>query len=832
MHICYSVSNMKSGAALIYFLGEISLIWKIAEAYENLALRKPTWQQHWYTYKYSYPPDKAVDGEFSNRSPYGGQCTVSGNNKRTATWRVDLGTVLNIHHITIYYRTDNLPWGPDNGYPSRFLGFSLFISNTTNKDDGYLCFKDTNYTRETIPSNITIECVKHGRYVIYYNERLPGVTYPEGYSPYAYNELCEVQVYGCPSFDIYGENCTFPCPQTCREERCNIVDGTCFGCIAGQKGSRCEQCTDIQAIPEKMVLFCDGGKFGLNCAQSCGFCFGNEQCHPINGSCLNGCDKGYHKDRCKKENLALYKSTWQDNSYSAYYWRIRSFNAVDGEFSDRSLNGGQCVISGRQKQTATWWVNLSRIVSIHHVTIYYRTENLPWGKSNGYTSRFLGFSVYISNTTNKDEGFLCFKDTHYTIETIPDNITIECIRHGRYVIYYNERLPGVTYPEGYSTYAFNELCELEVYGCSKSGEYGENCTLPCPGNCQEGHCNIEDGTCLGCVVGYKGLHCEEECDNNKYGFECNLTCGNCSKGEQCNHVNGSCSNGCDEGVQGDMCVEQCPEGYYGYNCEDTCSINCGVHSRCNRVTGECQDGCQAGWEGLKCDKQCDVGSFGQNCTQSCGIQNCFRNEQCHHINGTCLNGCNKGYQGDTCTQVCPNRRYGYNCEETCTNCSFVRRCDTIEGKCNVIKESLDSDTTDGNLYLVYGMISSLCLSVVFNVVLIIWSCRWKTCKGKNQQAKITTPIPRKLSTQIKVQERVVHAYDDLDEREKSTKPSKLKTQIKDEAEESAVYEDLDQIEISTQPSKLKTQIKDGVEDGVVYEEPDQTSQQSIYENYI
>ncbi|XP_062567896.1 uncharacterized protein LOC134230136 [Saccostrea cucullata] len=359
MYICYSVSNMKSGAALIYFLCEISLIGKIAEAYENLALRKPTWQQHWYTYKYSYPPDKAVDGKFSSRSPYGGQCTVSGNYKRTATWRVDLGKFLNIHHITIYYRTDNLPWGPDNGYTTRFLGFSLFISNTTNKDDGYLCFKDTNYTRDTIPSNITIECIKHGRYVIYYNERLPGVTYPDGYSTYAYNELCEVQVYGCPSFVIFGENCTFPCPQTCREERCSIVDGTCFGCIAGQKGSRCEQ-------------FCDGGKFGQNCAHSCGLCFGNEQCHHINGSCLNGCDRGYYGDRC---------------------------------------------------------------------------------------------------------------------------------------------------------------------------------------------------------------------------------------------------------------TQACSEGWYGYNCLDMCDVNCGERTRCDRKTGQCQNGCQAGWKDTKCDKKCDGGKFGLNCAQSCGV--CLDKEQCH-----------------------------------------------------------------------------------------------------------------------------------------------------------------------------------------------------------
>lgn len=39
--------------------------------------------------------------------------------------------------------------------------------------------------------------------------------------------------------------------------------------------------------------------------------------------------------------------------------------------------------------------------------------------------------------------------------------------------------------------------------------YGEDCFLPCPQNCQEGHFHIVDGTCLSCVEGYQGSTCEE-----------------------------------------------------------------------------------------------------------------------------------------------------------------------------------------------------------------------------------------------------------------------------------------------------------------------------------
>lgn len=35
---------------------------------------------------------------------------------------------------------------------------------------------------------------------------------------------------------------------------------------------------------------------------------------------------------------------------------------------------------------------------------------------------------------------------------------------GQYVMYYNERLPGSTYPAGYSQHAQFAVCEIEVYG--------------------------------------------------------------------------------------------------------------------------------------------------------------------------------------------------------------------------------------------------------------------------------------------------------------------------------------------------------------------------------
>uniref|UniRef100_K1Q746 Short-chain collagen C4-like n=1 Tax=Magallana gigas TaxID=29159 RepID=K1Q746_MAGGI len=86
------------------------------------------------------------------------------------------------------------------------------------------------------------------------------------------------------------------------------------------------------------------------------------------------------------------------------------------------------------------------------------------GPSNWRTKYYLGFSVYVSNTADKLQGTLCYKDSNFTLDTIPAVFTTTCPVHGQYVIYYNERLPGVTYPDEYSDYVTSNLCEVEVYG--------------------------------------------------------------------------------------------------------------------------------------------------------------------------------------------------------------------------------------------------------------------------------------------------------------------------------------------------------------------------------
>ena len=74
-----------------------------------MALRKDVWEDHPWPDTWTWRAANAVDGRYTDRSAAGGQCVITENDHTSATWRVDLGGVVSISHIDIYYRTDNLP---------------------------------------------------------------------------------------------------------------------------------------------------------------------------------------------------------------------------------------------------------------------------------------------------------------------------------------------------------------------------------------------------------------------------------------------------------------------------------------------------------------------------------------------------------------------------------------------------------------------------------------------------------------------------------------------------------------------------------------------------
>lgn len=63
-----------------------------------------------------------------------------------------------------------------------------------------------------------------------------------------------------------------------------------------------------------MFTACNGGMYGTNCSVTCGNCFESQQCHHINGTCMDGCDDRYQGLKCiegkdnqsKKRSIDVY----------------------------------------------------------------------------------------------------------------------------------------------------------------------------------------------------------------------------------------------------------------------------------------------------------------------------------------------------------------------------------------------------------------------------------------------------------------------------------------------------------------------------------------------
>ncbi|XP_056019839.1 multiple epidermal growth factor-like domains protein 10 [Ostrea edulis] len=315
---------------------------------------------------------------------------------------------------------------------------------------------------------------------------------------------------------------------------------------------------------------------------------------------------------------------------------FQSSNAVDADINTCTRTKE---IGFTSPDKWTWWyVDLENILSIYSIRIQFKDYGERYVMRQ--TGRFAGFSLYISNTTIKEDGYLCYKNGP-ELPTLDFSTT--CVKHGRYVIFYNERLDGTTYPTGYQiTTVYTELCEVTVTGCKESGVYGYNCDVPCLNNCQELRCDIVNGTCVGCTAGWVGEFCNKYCPAGYYGLQCRSTCtGHCRDNLSCNHTTGQCDYGCGKEWTGLHCNTQCP------GCVHNCSGQCLSYRPCNRTTGRCDGGCNPGYTGELCDK---VGRYGLNCSEICSSRCRSESNHCNHRDGHCEHGCDDGFQGSTCEE--------------------------------------------------------------------------------------------------------------------------------------------------------------------------------------
>nr|XP_022309660.1 multiple epidermal growth factor-like domains protein 10 isoform X2 [Crassostrea virginica] len=400
---------------------------------------------------------------------------------------------------------------------------------------------------------------------------------------------------------------------------------------------------------------------------------------------------------CSFENIALNKA-----AHYVLYGEMGERKDADVVVDGRKLyTDGKCLST---KNDGELLIDFGDIISIHHITTYIKVPS--------------GFAYLGIRGSNRSDswGYICGRTRIHSGRTV---YNISCKFDARYVSLSLLNWFGYT-----DTSA--DLCEVETYGCHTQGRYGENCSIPCPQNCQEGRCDIVEGTCLGCINGYHGPRCCRECGSGTFGRECREICGKCMGNNTCHHINGTCMEGCIPGLSGILCDQddeqvmmsdiltrkdanksvavgapaeankpadtipvendaQCPQpthslgqecgnNTFGQDCTSVCG-HCSENEHCHHINGSCLNGCDPGFNRLMCDQGCMNGSFGKNCIERCG-SNCI---SCNAVTGVCEIGCSPGYEGTFCEQKCPHGRYGINCGQTCpSNC---KGCNRFSGVC-------------------------------------------------------------------------------------------------------------------------------------------------------
>lgn len=382
---------------------------------------------------------------------------------------------------------------------------------------------------------------------------------------------------------------------------------------------------------------------------------------------IQGVTQGYN-------DLSYNKKASQSPIYHGIYELYVASHAVDKK-PETCMRAND--IGYHSPDKTTWWkVDLGGVYSIHSINILFKNYD---GYETRQQGRFAGFYLFVSNTDVSSRSdilgsTLCYKDGP---QLPPLNFTTMCRQYGRYVIYYNERLNEVLYPDGYKvTGVYTELCEVIIQGCSTHGVYGNQCNIPCPSNCKEKACHIENGTCFTCEPGWTGTFCTEKCSEGRYGVQCIGICsGHCTDGTTCNHVTGQCDGGCAAGWTGHLCDTDCNDETYGYDCANNCSRRCINGSPCNKHTGFCDEGCKAGFTNVFCSEKCRPGYYGNKCGLLCNGY-CLNNGICNHVDGVCLAGCQDGYIGKYCNNSCTEGYFGKNCSYVCSpHCKICRHTD-------------------------------------------------------------------------------------------------------------------------------------------------------------
>lgn len=58
--------------------------------------------------------------------------------------------------------------------------------------------------------------------------------------------------------------------------------------------------TNYIYLMKQIDLACPNGYFGRKCLKTCGKCLADQICNNVNGTCMDGCNKGLKRNLCKK----------------------------------------------------------------------------------------------------------------------------------------------------------------------------------------------------------------------------------------------------------------------------------------------------------------------------------------------------------------------------------------------------------------------------------------------------------------------------------------------------------------------------------------------------
>ncbi|XP_069128342.1 uncharacterized protein [Argopecten irradians] len=247
--------------------------------------------------------EEAVDGCVQTTITSGCCSHTRAIGPNTAWWRVDLGTLVTINAITIYYRGNS---------QYRLAGYQLYVSNITSSPrEGVLCYEDTSTTLAAVQLTITHQCPYVGRYVTVYNYRNTPKRY-DWYYDYAVLELCEVQVWGCQVGTHGNGNCDRACSGNCYGGNCNATTGACFYCFTGSYGDFCNKTCPLSCKNNKCkkdsgnCYDCIAQKYGVKCEQDCSINCKDRLCGKDSGHCY-----GKVESACRFQLIMVTKSMLQ-----------------------------------------------------------------------------------------------------------------------------------------------------------------------------------------------------------------------------------------------------------------------------------------------------------------------------------------------------------------------------------------------------------------------------------------------------------------------------------------------------------------------------------------